>query len=75
VPRRAGRQLAFRAARAFEYLESDDFAGFLARDLGTRLAEAGLRVDGSLDAGSYRVFSCRAGQRARGALRRAGTAA
>jgi ubiquinone/menaquinone biosynthesis C-methylase UbiE len=58
VPRRGARRLAFRALHAFEYLESDDFAGFLARGMGGWLEEAGLAVDRAGGNGSYAVFTC-----------------
>lgn len=59
VPRRGARRLAFRALHAFEYLESDDFAGFLARGMHGWLEGAGLAVEHIAQAGSYGVFRCR----------------
>jgi ubiquinone/menaquinone biosynthesis C-methylase UbiE len=53
----------FRLSRAFEYLESDDFGGYLARDFRARLEAAGLRVDAPFDAGAYRVWPCRVARR------------
>jgi hypothetical protein len=58
VPPRGARRLAFRALHAFEYLESDDFAGFLARGMPARLEEAGLAPDLVVRTGSYVVWSC-----------------
>jgi ubiquinone/menaquinone biosynthesis C-methylase UbiE len=58
IPPGAARRLAFRALHAFEYLESDDFAGFLARGMPGWLEEAGLAVEHSAAAGPYRIFRC-----------------
>jgi ubiquinone/menaquinone biosynthesis C-methylase UbiE len=58
VPRDARRRLLFRMSRAFEYAESDDFGAFMRRDLGTRLAQAGLGVAAAHDVGAYRVWAC-----------------
>jgi ubiquinone/menaquinone biosynthesis C-methylase UbiE len=49
----------FRAFHAYEYWESDDFRGYLSRDPGDRLTEAGLKVDAPRDVGAYRIWSCR----------------
>jgi hypothetical protein len=49
----------FRALHAYEYWESDDFGGYLARDPGDRLAGIGLEVGAPLDVGAYRIWSCR----------------
>lgn len=59
VPRRGWRRLLFGARNAFEYLESDDFSGFLRRDMPERLLSAGLLPDRCHDAGPYRIWSCR----------------
>jgi ubiquinone/menaquinone biosynthesis C-methylase UbiE len=59
VPRPGARRLAFRALHAFEYLESDDFAGFLARGMRSWLEEAGLAAPSLARIGSYAVFTCR----------------
>jgi ubiquinone/menaquinone biosynthesis C-methylase UbiE len=58
VPSRAWRALLFRVTRAFEFLESDDFGGFLAREVHARLEEAGFGVGRSWDAGPYRIWPC-----------------
>lgn len=60
VPQDARCQLLFRAVRLFEYLESDDFEGFIARAVGDRLEQAGLRIETSSDVGAYRVWRCHA---------------
>lgn len=60
VPERPLARTAFCVSRAFEFLESDDFASFLARPMRERLAAAGLRVEGTSDAGPYRIWICRA---------------
>ena len=59
VPSRGWRRLLFRMARAFEYVESDDFEGFAAGDLGGRLAAAGFDVGPPCDVGPYRIWPCR----------------
>jgi hypothetical protein len=59
VPEGRIRGLLFRATHAFEYLESDDFWSYTARDMGRRLAEADFRVGAPLDAGAYRIWPCR----------------
>lgn len=59
VPRRRGPGLLFRLLHAFEYLESDDFAGYTARDLSDRLRTADFRLEAPADAGAYRIWSCR----------------
>jgi ubiquinone/menaquinone biosynthesis C-methylase UbiE len=58
VPRGAARWV-FSAYHAYEYLESDDFESFTSRDLGARLAEAGLRPGPPHDVGAYRIWPCR----------------
>ena len=58
VPRDGRRRLLFHMSRAFEYVESDDFRGFIRRDLGARLAHAGLVVGAAHDVGAYRVWVC-----------------
>jgi len=58
VPREARQRLLFRVSRAFEYAESDDFGAFVRRDLGKRLAQAGLGVAAEHDVGAYRVWVC-----------------
>ncbi len=55
---RLGRAL-FRAGRAFEFLESDDFGGFLARPLAGRLEAAGFRVEAATNVGFYCLWDCR----------------
>jgi ubiquinone/menaquinone biosynthesis C-methylase UbiE len=59
IPRGRWRELLFRARRAFEYLESDDFESFAGRDFRARLDSAGLIADVPRDAGSYRIWPCR----------------
>jgi ubiquinone/menaquinone biosynthesis C-methylase UbiE len=59
VPPRGARRAAFRALHAYEYLESDDFAAFLARGMRGWLDEAGLGVAHLAGTGSYAVFTCR----------------
>jgi len=59
VPERPLARAAFRLIHAFELVESDDFAGFLARPMRERLEAAGLRVERTSDAGSYRIWTCR----------------
>lgn len=61
VPPEGARRMLFRAARAFEYLESDDFEGFIRRDPGQMLEEAGLRVTREVDRAGYRIWVCRPG--------------
>jgi ubiquinone/menaquinone biosynthesis C-methylase UbiE len=58
VPSGTARGLLFRARRAYEYLESDDFEGYAVRDVPARLESCGLRVEAPYDAGSYRIWSC-----------------
>jgi ubiquinone/menaquinone biosynthesis C-methylase UbiE len=58
VPPRGARRLAFRALHAFEYLESDDFASFLARGALGCMEDAGLSADLHVRTGSYAVWSC-----------------
>ena len=60
VPPTGWRRQAFRLGRIFEYLESDNFAGFLAGDFRERLVAAGFAVDAPSDAGAYRVWRCHA---------------
>jgi ubiquinone/menaquinone biosynthesis C-methylase UbiE len=59
VPAPGAARLAFRAAHVYEYWESDDFASFVERDFGDRLAAAALAVDAVRDVGAYRVWVCR----------------
>jgi demethylmenaquinone methyltransferase/2-methoxy-6-polyprenyl-1,4-benzoquinol methylase len=59
VPASRWGRAAFRIGRAFEFLESDDFASFLARPVSERLEEAGLRIEAVTNAGFYRIWSCR----------------
>jgi ubiquinone/menaquinone biosynthesis C-methylase UbiE len=59
VPRSRARGLLFRALHAFEYLESDDFVGYTAREMGERLEAADFRVEEPFDAGAYRIWPCR----------------
>jgi ubiquinone/menaquinone biosynthesis C-methylase UbiE len=56
---RLGRAV-FRLGRAFEFLESDDFGSFIAREMPQRLEKAGLRIEGASNAGYYRIWHCRA---------------
>jgi len=59
VPSEGWRRLLFRAVRAFEYLESDDFESFARGDLRARLEEAGLVPEPPRDDGAYRLWPCR----------------
>jgi len=59
VPERPLARAAFLLTHAFEFLESDDFARFLARPMPERLEAAGLGVETASDAGPYRIWSCR----------------
>lgn len=59
VPSGAGPGLLFRARRIYEYLESDDFAGYAGADPARRLAAAALHVEEPWDAGAFRIWSCR----------------
>lgn len=59
VPHRRRRRLLFRAARLFEYAESDDFESFVRHDFGARLRDAGLAVAAERDVGAYRIWPCR----------------
>jgi SAM-dependent methyltransferase len=56
---RLGR-VRFRLRHAFEYLESDAFEPFVARDFESRLDEAGLEIRQIEDVGSYRIWLCEA---------------
>jgi len=58
VPRGRKRFL-FRAARFFEYAESDDFGSFVRSELSARLERAGLAIDTPRDVGGYRIWPCR----------------
>ena len=58
VPRSTRRRMLFRMSRMFEYAESDDFGGFVRRDLAARLAQAGLVVGDAHDVGAYRIWAC-----------------
>ncbi len=59
VPRDYYRQLLFRVGRIFEYVESDDFHGFVSRDFRARLEQAGLVIGTARDVGGYRIWPCR----------------
>jgi len=59
VPVEPVKRVLMRAARFFEYLESDDFEAFLRFDLSGFLAGSGLAVDPPFDLGPYRVWRCR----------------
>jgi ubiquinone/menaquinone biosynthesis C-methylase UbiE len=61
VPPPGARRALFRATRAFEYAESDDFEGFVRRDVGARLAAAGLQVTAARAVGPYHVWRCHVG--------------
>jgi len=63
VPRHRLKGALFRMTRAFEYVESDDFAHFVRHDVGDRLARAGLRVGTPRDVGGYRIWPCHVGDR------------
>jgi ubiquinone/menaquinone biosynthesis C-methylase UbiE len=63
VPSSGWRRLLFRVARAFEYVESDDFEGFAACDLGARLEAADFGLEPPWDAGPYRIWPCRVSRR------------
>jgi ubiquinone/menaquinone biosynthesis C-methylase UbiE len=58
VPSAGAARAWFRLARCFEYWESDDFGGFVARGVAARLEAAGLRVGAPLDSGAYRIWPC-----------------
>jgi ubiquinone/menaquinone biosynthesis C-methylase UbiE len=58
VPPRGWSRLLFHVMRAFEYLESDDFDGYVARDLRGRLEGAGFGVGKVWDEGPYRIWPC-----------------
>jgi ubiquinone/menaquinone biosynthesis C-methylase UbiE len=59
VPPGGLRRLAFRTLHAFEYLESDDFAGFLAHGMPRWLEAAGLVPERPVRAGAYGLWPCR----------------
>lgn len=59
VPESGWRRLLFRAARIFEYLESDDFASFTVLDVREHLERVGLVVETPWDTDAYRIWSCR----------------
>jgi ubiquinone/menaquinone biosynthesis C-methylase UbiE len=59
VPRLQGPGLRFRLKRLYEYVESDDFEGFVRHDVASRLAGAGFTVGSPRDVGAYRVWPCR----------------
>lgn len=59
VPASALGRAALRVGRAFEFLESDDFAAFLARGMPERLEAAGLEIVGAWKAGLHGIWSCR----------------
>lgn len=63
VPSRGWRRLLFRVARAFEYVESDDFEGFAAGDLAGSLEAADFGLEAPWDAGPYRIWPCRVSRR------------
>jgi ubiquinone/menaquinone biosynthesis C-methylase UbiE len=59
VPRDGTHAVLFRLLRFFEYAESDDFEGFVRREMRTRLEQAGLSVDPPKDVGAFRIWPCR----------------
>ena len=73
VPTSPLRRLLFLIWRSFEYIESDDFAGFVAQDFRKRLEQADLVVDRSIDVGAYRVWCCRPAVRQSGLATGAGS--
>lgn len=58
VPRGFPYGALFRATRAFEYVESDDFGSFVRSDFRALLERAGFVTTGSLDIGAYRIWPC-----------------
>ena len=59
VPRGRRKGFLFRAARFFEYAESDDFGSFVRSELSAGLERAGLAIDTPRDVGGYRIWPCR----------------
>jgi ubiquinone/menaquinone biosynthesis C-methylase UbiE len=59
VPRGRRKSFLFRAARFFEYAESDDFGSFVRHELSARLQGAGFTVETPQDVGGYRIWPCR----------------
>jgi ubiquinone/menaquinone biosynthesis C-methylase UbiE len=53
------RRALFRVFQVFEYLESEDFDGFMADDLRERLEGAGFLVEPPWDSALYRIWPCR----------------
>jgi ubiquinone/menaquinone biosynthesis C-methylase UbiE len=58
VPCGRGGGLLFRAARFFEYAESDDFESFVRSNLEAQFDRAGLDVQNRWDVGAYRIWPC-----------------
>jgi ubiquinone/menaquinone biosynthesis C-methylase UbiE len=58
VPREFPYSALFRAARAFEYVESDDFGSFVRSDFRAQLEHAGFIAAEPLDVGVYRIWPC-----------------
>jgi ubiquinone/menaquinone biosynthesis C-methylase UbiE len=58
VPREFPYSALFRAARAFEYVESDDFGSFVRSDFRAQLEHAGFVAAEPLDVGVYRIWPC-----------------
>lgn len=61
VPRRLPCRMLFHAKRAFEYVESDDFASFVRADFRALLEGAGFLTDRPRDVGAYRIWPCAVG--------------
>ncbi len=59
VPQGRRNGFLFRAARLFEYAESDDFGSFVRQELSARLQGAGFALDAPRDVGGYRIWPCR----------------
>jgi ubiquinone/menaquinone biosynthesis C-methylase UbiE len=58
VPRGFPCRLLFRTKRAFEYVESDDFASFVQSDFRALLEHTGFITTRPRDIGAYRIWPC-----------------
>lgn len=58
VPETRNARRWFRLRRGYEYLESDDFEPFVARDFGERLREAGFAPTQTRDVAGFRIWRC-----------------